>query len=67
LETEYSFIQMGLISSSAAPAIGGEVVVGGEVVGGGGGVVDGITTKGVKNLRKKKLSTTNIRFYEENI
>ena len=65
LETEYSLIQMGLISSSAAAAIGGEVV--GEVVVGGGGVVDGITTKGVKNLRKKKLSTTPIRFYEENI
>jgi hypothetical protein len=51
LETEYSGIQMGDIPIDETKMTAGP---------------DGVLTKGVKNTRKKKISITNIQFYNEN-
>jgi hypothetical protein len=56
LESEYSTIQMGDI---LVPVVVDQSVVG-EGVGG-----STLQPKGVKNSRKKKINTTDIRFYNE--
>jgi hypothetical protein len=59
LESEYSTIQMGDI---LVPVVVDQSVGLGGGVGGGGSAVQ---PKGVKNSRKKKINTTDIRFYNE--
>jgi hypothetical protein len=58
LETEYSSIQMGDIPGSLAASLDEST----GAVGGGNGVVE---PKGIKNTRKKKINTIDIRFYNE--
>jgi hypothetical protein len=66
LETEYSTIQMGDIIAAVPPAL-----MALDENGGTGLAVDAdamaspIQPKAVKNSRKKKINTTEIRFYNE--
>jgi hypothetical protein len=57
LETEYSSIQMGDI-----PGSNGDGTVVDETT---GGVASTEPSKGIKNTRKKKINTIEIRFYNE--
>jgi len=66
LETEYSSIQMGDIPGSIGAGAGA-----GASAGASAGAVDGATSscveppKNVKNTRKKKINTVEIRFYND--
>ena len=62
LETEYSTIQMGdIVSAPTFDENGVEIMKDTEIE----GVIVADPPKGVKTSRKKKMNTSDIRFYDE--